>query len=268
MAEEGKVDTNQDISTENKESLLDGAGKETILDEAAQQAKEAQETEDKRILDADETTLSDEDKEKRGVLVKSQEDKKLLETKDEDLTEEEKARKKVLVDAKEAEANKDKSKNKAPEKYEFKVPEGMTVDQALADKVSPLFKEVGLTQEQAQKLVDVYAEHIKTLGVEGKAAEEKSFQKFLEESRQETVKELGADYKKELAFAAKVRNRLLSPETIELFNSSGLANNVNLIKDLISIGKLISEDKIVDGKTATAGGKTLGQALYPEQGKK
>lgn len=52
----------------------------------------------------------------------------------------------------------------APEKYEFKLPEGHTLDQGLLDKATPVFKELNLTQEQAQKLVDIQAGWAKTIG--------------------------------------------------------------------------------------------------------
>jgi len=46
----------------------------------------------------------------------------------------------------------------APEEYTaFTVPEGQTLDQAALDMALPMFKELGLTQEQAQKLVDLQA---------------------------------------------------------------------------------------------------------------
>lgn len=50
----------------------------------------------------------------------------------------------------------------APEKYEaFKAPEGweekgLELNQETIDKAIPLFKELGLSQEQAQKLIDFY----------------------------------------------------------------------------------------------------------------
>lgn len=46
----------------------------------------------------------------------------------------------------------------APEAYtDFKAPEGHTLDKATIDKVIPIFKELGLNQDAAQKLVDLYA---------------------------------------------------------------------------------------------------------------
>lgn len=44
----------------------------------------------------------------------------------------------------------------APDAYaEFKFPEGRAANQALIDEASPIFKELGLSQDAAQKLVDL-----------------------------------------------------------------------------------------------------------------
>src|SRR6266436_2405621 len=46
----------------------------------------------------------------------------------------------------------------APEKYgDFKLPDGYQFDQASLDQATTLFKEAGLSQEAAQKMVDFYA---------------------------------------------------------------------------------------------------------------
>lgn len=46
---------------------------------------------------------------------------------------------------------------KAPEEYEdFKVPDGFTLDPEVATKAGTLFKELGLSQDGAQKLIDLY----------------------------------------------------------------------------------------------------------------
>lgn len=47
----------------------------------------------------------------------------------------------------------------APEKYEpFKAPEGFEIDAPTSEKASAVFRELGLSQAQAQKLVDFYAQ--------------------------------------------------------------------------------------------------------------
>jgi hypothetical protein len=61
----------------------------------------------------------------------------------------------------------------APEKYEdFKVPDGVKLDPASIAKVAPIFKELGLSQDAAQKLVDTYRE----LSAEAAAAPYKAYQ--------------------------------------------------------------------------------------------
>lgn len=47
----------------------------------------------------------------------------------------------------------------APETYaDYKVPEGFTLNPEIKAKADPIFKEMGLSQDQAQKLVDTYTE--------------------------------------------------------------------------------------------------------------
>jgi hypothetical protein len=56
----------------------------------------------------------------------------------------------------------------APDAYAFKAPEGYTVDDKLVAEITPIFKELGLSQDAAQKLFDV---HAKTLIDAAKAPE-------------------------------------------------------------------------------------------------
>jgi len=47
-----------------------------------------------------------------------------------------------------------------PEKYEFKVPEGQKLNEKVAEQASAVFKELGLTQAQADKLTEIYGKQI------------------------------------------------------------------------------------------------------------
>jgi hypothetical protein len=50
----------------------------------------------------------------------------------------------------------------APEKYEaWTVPEGWSIDETASTEAGSLFKEMGLSQTQGQKLVDFYSKHSK-----------------------------------------------------------------------------------------------------------
>jgi hypothetical protein len=224
-------------------NLLSEAGKETpaadpgktpnVLDDAAKAAQAAKEAEDKRLLETPEDQLSEEDKAKKAEVVKAKE-------------------------AAKTKADADAKAKQVPEKYEFKVPEGMSLDQGFVDKITPVFKEMKLSQADAQKLADIYAQNLKAQS-EAQAA---SFKQYLKESYDETVKALGPKYKEELAHVAKIRDRFLSPETREMLDASGLSNNKALILDLIKLGKLISEDKLVNGKPDASGGKSRAETIY------
>jgi len=205
----------------------------SLMDTAAKETKTAEDTENKRILEAKDEDLNEADKLKKAELVKA---------------------------GKEAEA-----KNIVPEKYEFKAPEGFTLDLEKVDKVFiPIAKELKLTQEGAQKLVDMYAGIVKS-SIETQA---EGYKTFVEGLKAETIKELGAEYKKELAFAAKSRDRFASPELIEKLNQSGLSNDKDMVKLFIAIGKAVSEDKVVDGKSALDGKKSAEEILFPSAVKK
>jgi len=63
-------------------------------------------------------------------------------------------------DPKPEDKSKDPPAEGAPEKYaDFKVPEGFKFDEKALTEATAAFKELGLTQEGAQKLVDTYAKN-------------------------------------------------------------------------------------------------------------
>ena len=189
------------------------------------------------------------------------ENKRLLEADPKTLNADELAARKVLEDAKKVEAAKT-----VPEKYEVKLPDGMSADTTLLEKMTPVFKEMGITGEQAQKLVDVYAPYVQAKFAEQQKAfqeaQDNNFKNFLETERKNTMDKLGANAKTELVFAAKSRDRFLSKETQEMLNAAGIANNYSFISDLIRMGKAISEDKLVEGTRRNVSTKSDGEVLY------
>lgn len=210
--------------------------------------------EDKSLMDevTDETKIAEE-----------AESKRLLETPDDKLSAEDLPKKQELLKAK-AEAEKIAKENVVPEKYEFKVPEGMVLDQEYADKASVIMKKHGITQAAATELGTIAAEQIKKITAEKVKQDEVNFNNFVEDLKKETLKELGSNAKTELAFAAKSRNRLASKGLIEKLNKSGLANDIDVIRHFISIGKAISEGKIIEGKSVGAGEPDPLTILYPK----
>jgi len=209
------------------------AESKSLMDDANAEAKAAQDAEDKRILEAKDEDLSTEDKTHKAALIKAKED-----------------------------ADKAAKENVVPEKYEFKVPEGMTLDEKLVEKITPILKEGKVSQATAQKLADAYADAAKEGQKTFEKAQEDNFNKFVDNLKKETLKELGADAKPQLALAAKARDRFASKELITKLNQSGLANDKDMIKLFITIGKAISEHKVIEGSQAGAGEKNMIDILY------
>lgn len=147
----------------------------------------------------------------------------------------------------------------APEQYaDFTLPEGVTLDAALNDEFKAASKELGLPQDKAQKLVDLYTKSQKS-AIEGQLAEFAEQQKGWKEA---TLKTLGANSDKELAFAAKARDKFGSPELTKLLEETKLGDRIEIVQMLIKAGKAISEDGFVEGKGSGQETKTFADALY------
>jgi hypothetical protein len=153
-----------------------------------------------------------------------------------------------------------------PEKYSIKPPEGMTIDQAMLDKITPVFKELGISQEGAQKLADVYAPQINQMIEAQRKEAVDAFGKMVGEWKDQTVKELGVGHEKELAHAAKFIDKFGGPELRQVLNETGLGNHIAVVKAFIAAGKAIANDSFPDsGKKVQPldTEESKAQALFP-----
>ncbi len=156
---------------------------------------------------------------------------------------------------------------KVPEKYDIKVPEGMEIDTGALDLFSPVFKELELSQEGVQKLIDVYAPYVSS---QVEASQKKSiedFNRISEEWKSETEKELGADKDKKLALCSKALNKFGSKELRTLLTETGVGNNKELVNFMIKIGSFISEDSLIDSDTTKSTPKDVARTMYPSMKK-
>lgn len=147
-----------------------------------------------------------------------------------------------------------------PEKYEFKMPDGMQVDAAAAEQLSSIAKELKLTAEQAQKFADVGA----TMAQRQIEAHQKTVSEWADAVRSD--KEIGGDaLTGNLVFARKTLDAFGSPELRSLLDSSGLGNHPEMVKLAVRVGKAISEDKFVGGRETpgASSGNDAADAFYP-----
>lgn len=171
-----------------------------------------------------------------------------------------------------AEENKDLGSNKNPQegsdaeqkpstpevvddKTEFKIPDGMKIDEKKMTSFKTVAKELGLTKEQAQKLVDLDAENIKNT--------DKAFQDMKASWKAETMKMLGENAEQKLGEAAAAFKQFGDDEFVKLMQETGLENHPAVVRVFRNIGSKIAVDKTV---SATSNGvkssMTFTEALY------
>ncbi len=158
---------------------------------------------------------------------------------------------------------KTEAETKAPEKYEFTMPEGVELDEKALEKFEPLMREADLSQEQAQKLAEVYAEQ---RAVDVQEAQEAAVAQW-EQQKSDWVNDLksdsdfgGANFDRNVETAKLAMQQFGSDELKATLNETGLGNHPEIVKLFHKIGTAISEDSFSHGSD---GSQPQGaQALY------
>ncbi|KFB89620.1 peptidase [Serratia grimesii] len=128
----------------------------------------------------------------------------------------------------------------APEKYEFAAPEGQELDANALSVFEPIAKELGLTQAQAQKLVDIYPQ------IQQQQAEAWSKQIAEWGEQVKADKEIGGDkFNASVGAAQRALDQFGNPELREYLNASGLGNHPALVRFCAKVGKSMAEDSFV-----------------------
>ena len=164
----------------------------------------------------------------------------------------------------------------APEKYEpFKAPEGYEIDEKLSTEASATFKELGLSQDQAQKLMDVY---FKTTA-EAEQAPYKLYEETRGKWRDEVVKNptLGDGTNLLPAVKATIGRAIdslpadLARDFRAAMDLTGAGDNPAFIKAFHALAQRVTEGTTVRGGNPSEFGqqrpgaapKSAAAALYP-----
>lgn len=159
--------------------------------------------------------------------------------------------------AKDPKADPGKPAVAAPEKYEFKTAEGQELDAEAVKAFEPIAKELNLSNEQAQKLVDMYGSKIMPKLVEQQAAQwQQQIEQWAEQVKAD--KDLGTDAS--IGAAQKAMDKFGSPELKQYLNETGLGNHPELVRIFANIGKAMSEDGLVTGNSG--GAKSAADVLF------
>ena len=137
----------------------------------------------------------------------------------------------------------------APEKYEFTAGKDQELDKEAVAAFEPIARELGLSNEQAQKIVDVYGSTIiPQIAKQQEAAWQKQVTEWAETLKAD--KELGSV--ESIGNAQKAMDQFGTPELKQYLNDSGLGNHPELFRIFSRIGKAMSEDGFVSGSSENA----------------
>ena len=152
-----------------------------------------------------------------------------------------------------------------PEAYELTAPEGITLDAASIELATPVFKDLGLNNEQANKLMPVAAEFAKRIQDQGQQAimtevmaQRREWLREVENDTTLFADQVGEDddgdpvfeinphkRAKTLALTAKALDTLGAPKGSpfrSFLTDSGLGNHPEMIRMFRKIGETIGED--------------------------
>tara|TARA_R100001369_G_scaffold39393_1_gene65431 strand:- start:13 stop:645 length:633 start_codon:yes stop_codon:yes gene_type:complete len=147
----------------------------------------------------------------------------------------------------------------APEEYgTFELPDNFDMNEETLGEYHTFAKENNLTQEQAQRGVDMVAQ-MKQAEMTQWVEQQKS---WVDDAKSDA--EFGGDkFEQNIAVAVKARDSFGTSEFNEMLDTSGLGNHPEMIRFLNRVGKAISEDSVVVGGTSTTGNQTRESVLYP-----
>ena len=141
---------------------------------------------------------------------------------------------------------------------ELKIPEDVSFPEGALDEFKALSKELGLSEQQVQKLLDLETRYVRS-GVQ-RGADEK--RQTLERWAEETKKLYGAQCEEVISLAVRAADAFGGHELRELLEATGLGNHPVIVRTFHEIGKSISEDVLPGGKPAAPQDKTFAEALY------
>lgn len=139
----------------------------------------------------------------------------------------------------------------APDQYDYTaaIPEGMQVDQQLADGFSVIAREMNLTNDQANKIAAYGIQY----GQQVAQAMQQQLDAEVAGWGEAAKKELGADFDKtmQLCGAALEAVEKQVPGIRKALNETGAGNRIEVIKVMRLMGELVQSDP---GKLANLGG--------------
>ena len=147
---------------------------------------------------------------------------------------------------------------KAPEKYDFKSAEGKVAPDVLA-KLDGVARELGMTQEQATKLLDSMAPAI----AQAQQNQRQALSTQWAEQAKADPEFGGANLDANLGVAKQALATFGTPALVKMLDETGLGNHPEIIRAFVRAGQKIAAQPVVTGTKAPTGQASAAKTLYP-----
>jgi hypothetical protein len=154
-----------------------------------------------------------------------------------------------------------------PDTYaDFVLPEGMVINEAALADANPLFKELGLNQEQAQKVIDLYAQQAQA----GSQKQVDDFNQLMSDwsTASKNDGEFGGDkFDENIKVARNAVDKYGTPELKQLLEDHGVGNHPEVVRFMVRVGQTLKEDNPGDAGNVSVQKKDRVDVLYPSSNK-
>jgi len=153
----------------------------------------------------------------------------------------------------------------APEVYEFKAAEGQTFDPEFVKSYSEVARELNLTQEAAQTMID----KVGPVLAQQQAAQIAQVRNDWAEASKVDAEFGGAKFNENLAIAKQSIDKFATPEFKQMLDDTGLGNHPEWIRYCYRVSKAFAPDNFEGGHTeggaAPKDFNSMASKLYPGQ---
>ncbi|WP_454618367.1 hypothetical protein [Bradyrhizobium cenepequi] len=137
-------------------------------------------------------------------------------------------------------------------KYTLAMPEGVQVDQEMVDALGPEFKDLGLTNKQAQKLADKFIALQTDRAKKQGETWGQTVSGWVDQAKAD--KEIGGDkWDSTVKTARRAVDTIGTPALKEYLEATGGGNHPELIRFMAKVGAMIREDNPADGGAGGSG---------------
>lgn len=145
----------------------------------------------------------------------------------------------------------------APETYEFTAPDGVTLDAQAIAEFEPIAKELNLSNEQAQKIVDLQAKFVQ----QQHAQWEQTVDTWVAEIKAD--QEIGgAALTQNVRHAQQALTHFGTPALKAALDATRMGSHPELVRVFARIGKAMAEDTFVGGNKPSNANKSAAEILY------